>query len=46
MTIWATVRKGYLITITGTYSSNEGLVAIETLLMKMRDARSTEWLSQ
>lgn len=35
MTFWATRRRGYLILITGSYSTDQGLVGIEELLTNM-----------
>lgn len=35
MTFWATRRRSYLILITGSYSTDQGLVAIEELLTNM-----------
>lgn len=38
MTFWATRRRGYLILITGSYSTGQGLAAIEELLAQMSSA--------
>lgn len=37
MTYWAAVKRGYAVLITGTYSSSEGLQAIEELLARVTE---------
>jgi hypothetical protein len=40
MTFWATQQQGYMLLITGSYPTPEGLLAIEELLATMSEARS------
>jgi hypothetical protein len=40
MTFWATQQRGYMLLITGSYPTPEGLLAIEELLAKMSEAHS------
>ncbi|MDB5348225.1 MAG: hypothetical protein JWP89_6602 [Schlesneria sp.] len=40
MTFWATQQRGYMLLITGSYPTPEGLLAIEELLAKMSEAHN------